>query len=226
MRNYSNRQKAVSITISFITFVSAVIGVILSATGGKEAFMGGSTVFMYFTIQSNIFVALIEAIGVAFILKNRGNIVWDIFRFVGAVSITLTGTVFSFVLAPTMGVNAWIIQNVLTHVLVPILAVINFFIASTGSTIKCSHTVYVIIPPLLYAIYAGIGFKLNWQFSTGVNYPYFFLNWGSPLGAFGFGKELPFMGCMWWIILLLIFLILIGLLYILILKFISKKLSK
>ena len=48
---------------------------------------------------------------------------------------------------------------------------------------------------------------------AGVDYPYFFLNWGSPAGTFGFSDRLPFMGTGWWIIALFIFLILIGLLY-------------
>ena len=41
-------------------------------------------------------------------------------KFVGTVSITLTGVVFGFVLAPTLGANAWNIQNTLTHLVVPL----------------------------------------------------------------------------------------------------------
>lgn len=55
---------------------------------------------------------------------------------------------------------------------------------------------WVIVPPMLYSIYAGIGYARNWQFAEGYNYPYFFLNWGSPAGAFGLTDELPYMGCM------------------------------
>ena len=79
------------------------------------------------------------------------------------------------------------------------------------------------IPPLLYAIYAAIGFVNGWEFSKGKNYPYFFLNWGSPAGAFGFSDELPFMGCAWWIIAILIFLLGIGYLYLRILDRLKKK---
>ena len=31
---------------------------------------------------------------------------------------------------------------------------------------------WVIVPPMLYAIYAGIGYARNWQFAEGYNYPY------------------------------------------------------
>ena len=66
---------------------------------------------------------------------------------------------------------------------------------------------------IAYAVYAGIGYVLKWEFLKGINYPYYFLNWGSPAGAFGFSRELPFMGCVWWILLLLGFLMLTGYVY-------------
>ena len=45
---------------------------------------------------------------------------------------------------------------------------------------------------------------LKWDFGYGANYPYFFLNWGSPVGAFGFGGGGEyFMGTFWWILVML-----------------------
>ena len=80
--------------------------------------MGGHRVFMYFTIQSNIAVAVISVIGLVLLLRRREiSPVWWVIKFVGAVSITLTGVVFCFVLAPTLGGNAWNLQNILTHTL-------------------------------------------------------------------------------------------------------------
>lgn len=91
--------------------------------------MGGGSVFMYFTIQSNIGLALICAYGMYLILgKKEISNLWYIIKFVGTVSITLTGAVFCFVLAPTMGVAAWNLQNILTHVVVPVLSVVDFFV--------------------------------------------------------------------------------------------------
>ena len=82
------------------------------------------------------------------------------------------------------------------------------------------------IPPLLYAVYSGIGYIQGWEFAPGVNYPYFFLNWGSPAGAFGFTEGLPFMGSAWWIIAIFIFLMIIGLIYLLIVNALGKKIRK
>ena len=141
-----------------------------------------------------------------------GN-VWPVIKFVGTVSITLTGLVFAFVLAPTFWASAWNLQNTLTHVIVPVAAVIDFFVVCPAFDIKKRSTIWVIVPPLLYAFYAGIGYMRGWEFIEGINYPYFFLNWGSPAGAFGFSKELPFMGCVWWILALLLFLLCLGRIY-------------
>ena len=185
--------------------------------------MGGSTVFMYFTIQSNILIALVCLIGIYFLLKNKNNSIWYLIKLVSTISITLTGLVFCFVLAPTMGVEAWGIANVLTHVIVPVMSIVDFFVVGINSNYKKTDVFYVIIPPLLYAIYAGIGYALNWKFTPTTNYPYFFLNWGSKAKAFGFSSELPFIGVVWWILLLLGLLIGLGFLYLKIINVLKRR---
>ena len=223
MNNRLKTKTILSFVLKAIVIVSAILGTFLSAYAGRNSFMGGRTVFMFFTIQSNIAVAIISCIGFYFLSKGNKNNIWGVIKFVGAVSITLTGAVFCVVLAPTMGKNAWNFQNILTHVVVPVTYVIDFFITGIDFEIKKRNVLFVIIPPLLYSIYAGIGYVLNWQFAEGYNYPYFFLNWGSPAGAFGFVKGLPIMGCAWWILLLLVLLIAVGLLYLKILDILRKK---
>ena len=200
----SNKRKISSLILKIIVIISAIVGTILSYTNTNE-FMSGSTVFMYFTIQSNLLIALVCLIGLCFIFMKKGaNNIWLIIKLVSTIAITLTGLVFCFVLAPTLGAQAWNPANILTHVIVPICAIIDFFIIGLDSSYKKRDVLFVIIPPLLYAIYAGIGYANNWEFSKDTNYPYFFLNWGSKAGAFGFSNELPFIGVMYWIILLLL----------------------
>ena len=72
----------------------------------------------------------------------------------------------------------------------------------------------------------GISYLAGWEFLEGIHYPYFFLNWSSPAGAFGFTNELPFMGCVWWILVLLLFLIGVGKLYLWILNQRKQRLQK
>lgn len=223
-QNLSASKKTVSMILKCVAFVSAILGTVLSAYAGRYSFMGGKSVFMYFTIQSNIALAIICAIGFCFLVMNKPfSKAWYLVKFIGTVSITLTGMVFCFVLAPTMSAAAWNIQNILTHVVVPIVCVIDFFITGVNSQLKKRDILFVIIPPIIYAIYAGVGYACGWQFAEGINYPYFFLNWGSPAGAFGFTSQFPFMGCMWWIFALLLFLIFVGWLYLWILDLLKRK---
>jgi len=210
----SQPRRTLSYLLKLVVFFSALIGTALSAYGGRTAFMGGSSVFMYFTIQSNIAIAVICAVGgVLMHRRSKVGTVWFVIKFVGTVAITLTGLVFCFILAPTMGKFAWNVQNILTHVAVPLAAVIDFFVTAVYGSLKKKHVPYILIPPLLYVVYAGIGYAAGWQFAPGINYPYFFLNWGSPAGAFGFSGQLPFMGCVWWILSLLLLLLVVGFVY-------------
>ena len=89
----------------------------------------------------------------------------------------------------------------------------TFMSAAAGAEIKKKSVIWVTVPPLLYAVYAGIGYANGWEFAKGQTYPYFFLNWGSPAGAFGFTDGLPYMGCAWWILAILLFLIAVALGY-------------
>ena len=217
-------RKLISYLLKCGVVVSAAAGVILSAMASASAFMGGRRVFMYFTIQSNIAIGLISLIGGLLVSAGRkpGNI-WYVVKFMGTVSITLTGAVFCFVLAPTLGSYAWNAQNILTHVVVPIAAIADFFVTGTCGDLKRSSALCGTLPPLLYAVYAGIGYAAGWEFSQGRNYPYFFLNWGSTAGAFGFTRELPFMGCGWWLIGLFILIYLVGLAYVRILNAMKRR---
>ena len=223
----SSKNKIISLLLKAVVFISAAVGIFLSAYAAKGTFMSGNVVFMYFTIQSNIAIALISLIGAAFLVtgKQTGK-AWYVIKFVGTVSITLTGAVFTFVLAPTLGELAWNVQNVLTHVVVPLVAIIDFFVTGIYGEIKKINVFFVALPPLAYAIYAGIGYAAGWDFAEGINYPYFFLNWGSPAGAFGFTNELPFMGCVWWILALLVLLLVVGIVYLLILDGIKKLMKR
>ncbi len=214
----------ISYVLKLIVILSAVTGTAMSAWAGRNSFMGGSRVFMYFTIQSNIAIAIICAAGFFLLVRGRAiSNVWGIVKLVGTVAITLTGVVFVVLLVPVLGDHAWNVQNTLTHVVVPIAAILDFFVMGSGSSLKRKNVIYVIIPPMFYAIYAGIGYIRGWDFARGQNYPYFFLNWGSPAGAFGFSKELPYLGCAWWILILMVFLIAIGWVYVALAKWIGKR---
>lgn len=219
----SKTRKIISCILKLVVIIGAVLGTYLSARAGRGTFMGGSRVFMFFTIQSNILIALISLIGGILLLRGKPvKAAWHVVKLVGTVSITLTGVVFAVLLAPILGKAAWNFQNTLTHVVVPAAAVVDFFVASSGARIKKSSVFYVLIPPFLYVIYATIGYVKGWEFVKGQIYPYFFLNWGGPAGAFGFLPEFPYMGCVWWILLLMVFLFVVAWVYLIIADLMGK----
>ena len=224
--NMTKKDRIVSIVLNSIVLLSATIGTVLSATAAAGSFMSGKVAFMYYTIQSNIAVALISAAFLVMLLRNQKiSSTWYVIKFVGATAITLTGFVFLFILAPmlTGKFPVWTVYNVLTHVVVPFTFVADFFLTAAYGDIQKRHIPFILLPPIAYAIYAGIGYVAGWKFLKGNNYPYFFMNWGSPAGAIGFSSEQPFMGPVWWIIVLLGFMILMGFFYLWIVNKIKRK---
>ena len=199
----SSKRRIVSLILKGVVILAAALGTYLSTFGGEGGFMIGSKAFMYFTIQSNILVALICAVGAVLLLcRAQVKNAWYVVKFVGTVSITLTGAVFCFVLAPTLGDYAWQFQNILTHLAVPAAAIADFFVTGIFGDVQKKHVVFVELPPLAYVIYAAVCYASGAAFADGNNYPYFFLNWGGPAGAFDFTGEFPFMGCVWWILVM------------------------
>ena len=151
-------EKKLSLLLKMIAVISALIGIIMSASLGQDSFMGGTHVFMFFTIQSNIAILLIEGYGAIAMLRNKplSNLFYLI-QFVGTVSITLTGMVFCFVLAPTLGNYAWGFSNVLTHVVVPLAAVIGFVELTREGQLTAAGTykpfaVYITVACIYFAM--------------------------------------------------------------------------
>lgn len=203
-------KKVLSIVLKIIIVISSIMGIILSSILKENDYMGGITALSYFTIQSNMWICLvclfyliIELIG--FINKKDYYRRWMyIVKYIFTVSITLTGIVFCFVLAPFMPSDAWTTNNVLTHIVVPLASIIDLFIDKASFKYKHSHALFSLLPPAYYLVFAIICYVKDVKFAYGLNYPYFFLNFGSPAGIFGFSKESPFIGTFYWIIIMLI----------------------
>ena len=71
MKAISDTRKKISYILKLIVIISAVTGTLISAFAGRSAFMGGRTVLMYFTIQSNILIALICAWGFYLLVQDK-----------------------------------------------------------------------------------------------------------------------------------------------------------
>lgn len=212
-----------SIINKLLITVFMVVGI--AATSSAEL-LGGAMSFLYFTIQSNLWIgaicfvfAILQILG----LKNHKNYFkkWlYVLKFMFTTSITLTFMVMTFMLTPVLiqegqGAYLGMISNVFPHYLVPLLAIADYFLFDTGWEFKTRDLGYSAIMPIYYLIFAlscgaaGVAFSQN-----GDTFPYFFLDheamgWFSasnPAGKYG---AFTF-GVVWWILILTVFVLLMA----------------
>lgn len=168
-----------------------------------DSFMGNGTALNYYTLQSNIWVLILEIFLFVFSLieyKNDKKIIGEkmiMFKFIVTVAITLTFVVFWCMLAPYLGIKyVFTLSNIFVHTLTPILMIIDFFVYDKEIQLKKKFIPYTIIPPLYYFIFVVIRAKISdVALTAGSRYPYWFID----LDAFGwFGNENG-LGVIYWV---------------------------
>lgn len=208
-------RKLISVFLKCVVIVCAAAGISLSMRSAAGIFMSSRSSLLFFTIQSNIWIALVCLAELILLFlrrpEKRGML---LIKLVFTVSITLTGFVYCVMLAPLLGDYAWRANNVLTHVVVPIAAICDFFLQDTRGVFRPRDSLYAVIPPLYYLIFASVGYVLSWDFGGGSRVPYFFLDWGSPAGAFGFSRSFPYLGTVYYVLFLMLFVVAVAALYI------------
>jgi hypothetical protein len=108
-----------------------------------------------------------------------------ILKYVFTVSISLTGLVFCAFLAPNASnYNPWTLNSILTHVVVPVVSILDFFVDDYKFKLKNKDILYTLLPPLYYFLFSVICFVCDFKFSDGNNYPYFFLNFNSIIWSY------------------------------------------
>ena len=212
-------RKITSLILKSIIVLSAIVGVVMQVVADSRN-------LLFFTIQSNMWICVACIVGLVLMLLKKQPKNWMyLVKLIFTVSITLTGVVYCTMLAPLLGELAYTFSSVLLHVVVPLASIVDFFVYDYTATYKWWQCVLVTIPPLYYLVFASIGYVLNWDFGYEQNYPYFFLNWGSPAGAFGFTTEFPYMGVFYYIMILLVLVIGVGALYIWLARITRRKIA-
>ena len=216
-------RKRISFVLKILIVVLAFVGVIWSFfNSSSDGYSHWSKRLLYFTSQSNIWIAL-SALFILILSQKRfadatrvKNFAY-ILRYILTVSITLTGFIFCFVLAPGAAndnYNAWTGASVVTHVLVPAISILDFFLDGYRVKLKKRHIPLVTIPPFLYMIFATVLVILKVDFGRGDVFPYFFFNYYSPAGVFGFSDEMPYIvGSFYWMVTILFMLVGMGAFY-------------
>ena len=193
-------------TLKILTATSAFVGVIVSVFSAlDDNFTHRYKRLMYFTAQSNLWIGITFTLVLLFPLfrlKNKEK--WErtlyIIKYIFTVSITMTGLVFCAVLAPFAppDYRAWEFCNVLTHVVTPTLAIADFIVEKKRIRLTARHVFASLLPPFFYFTTASILGAFHFDFGRGEPYPYFFMNYHSPAGVFGFVREQPFIGSFYW----------------------------
>lgn len=204
-------RRGVCFVLQFLTCLSAFGGVFLSLLfATRDGYSHWSKRLLYFTAQSNLWIGIVFLFLLAYRKKPRPS--WlALLKFVFTVSITVTGLVFCFLLAPFSDDNytPWTFCNLLTHVFTPLFAAVDFFLENQPVSPPKNAVFASLLPPFCYCAVSVTLQIFEVDFGRGVPYPYFFLNYRSPARLFGFSRERPFfLGSFYW--LALFFLLVLG----------------
>ena len=217
----------IKIVIKAALVTVGTLGIVLTAQ--STDFMGGGSVFFFFTVQSNIFIMLmaliflVNEVAVLIAKKSFINQVLLHIKYTATVAITITFLVFFTMLAPLMGVDYLLsFKNYSLHAIVPILAIVDFFLFDKDIQLTYKSSLLATIPPICYVVFVYVGAIFKIQYTKDLYYPYFFLN----IDTNGFFFEKGTMGVIPWIIILLGFIIGLGCLYCLLMKLRQKGLDK
>lgn len=193
-------------SIAILSFVAVTMAMIFAEKNGYSHWYKR---LYYFTQQSNIWIGvtcLIVAILVVVGDKKQKLLVknhWYILKYIFTVSITITGIIFCSVLAPFADFDIWTFSSVLTHVVVPLLSIVDFFLDDYKIELHKKHIFLNLVPPFVYFILASILCLCRVDFGLGDPYPYFFMDYYSEVGLFGYiSGDVPQIGSFYWILII------------------------
>lgn len=214
-------KKQLTIYFKFVIGMCAILAVILACLFAvRDGYSHWSKRLLYFTQQSNIWIGVTSLVlAILYLIeKNKNKILIKeymyTFKYIFTVSITITGIIFCTLLAPFADFDIWTSSSILTHIVVPVLSIIDFFIDDKEIVYKKKHIFLSLIPPLIYFVFAEILCILKVDFGRGDPYPYFFMDFYAEAGLFGYiNSSPPQLGTMYWIIIIMILIISLGYLY-------------
>lgn len=129
--------------------------------------------FSYFTIESNIFAAIILLVGAGFLLSKKLTPGWfEFLRGAAALYMITTGAVFSVLLAnlDPSALTALPWDNTVLHYIIPIAMALDWFFDPPRKRIAFKRAMIWFVYPLAYVAYTMIrGALTGW-------YPYPFLD--------------------------------------------------
>ncbi len=203
-------RKTLSYLLKIAVVVCAFTGVVFSFIyARRDGYSHWLRRSMYFTAQSNLWVGFtFLALLLLPLYRGKKKAVLErrlyLFKYVFTVSITTTGLIFCLLLGPFAdeSYHPWSSSSLLTHLFTPLLCIADFFVDTKNVPLTARQSLFALLPPLFYFTLAGVLGFFQFDFGRGVSYPYFFLNFRSPAGVFGFSRVFPFfIGSAYWFLL-------------------------
>ena len=177
MKEINNTNIKISLTLNILTVIMTVVALSIALSGfkfmkGYEApgELTGVQAFGYFTVQSNVFMAMIS---LAFAIKEiqllKGRITkipfkYYILKMIAATAIGLTFLVVFIIFSILFkkGLLSFIRNsNLFYHFIIPVTSIINFIFFEKTDFIKFKNTFYGLIPTILYEIFYTINVLLG-----------------------------------------------------------------
>lgn len=214
------KNKYFSLIFKILIVLIGIYGLIDSCF--KSTSVSLSENFSYYTNLSNLLCIIFFIFYIVKMLLNFTNEEHHYYKKMkGTVTliITVTMLVYNFVLRPFMtdmdGVmNLNSIGNYIVHLILPIMVILDYFLFDEKGLYTKKDPLYWIILPFIYWIFICIRAKIGKPFTyTDSLYPYFFLD----IDAFGFAQIIVN------VVIAIILIIILGYIYVLIDKLLSKK---
>lgn len=196
---------ALNLAIGLLGLLGVLLACIFATRDGYSAWPRR---MLYFTQQSNLWIAG-TSFAFAWVLSRptineRHLRIVGLLKYIFTISITVTGIIFCALLAPFADIPMWYLSNVITHVVVPALAILDFFANRWILPVRKRDAAYALIPLAAWFLFASILCALRVDFGRGDPYPYFFMDFYSEVGLFGAKAtpgERPMLGSFYWFVL-------------------------
>ena len=165
--------KSKSIYKQPVVIINAIIVVLEIIAFIHDCFAFGTSLFTWYTIDSNVLQLVVSAFVVYYCVKGRelpGLI--TILHFISAVGLTVTFLIAAFVLAPEGGIRYYFIENVasINHLICPALSVISLLFLEKTEKQPLRIIVWPMAASLFYGVVCLVMNALNM-----LDGPYFFL---------------------------------------------------
>ncbi len=218
-----NRNVRLSIMLKIALIIVILIGV-SSSIFFASSFTSGVKTLMFYTLQSNIFVMVIEVvflINQIRVYHGRASFItdkWRTAKYILVCGVLLTFVVFGLLLTPVLPIAyTFSVTSISLHFIAPLIAITDFFLFDYKKQLSVRTIALTIIPPLYYLLFVlgciGLGIRFP---PDNKLVPYFFLDY-EQFGWFSFTSN--GIGVGYWIIILMMLLLGINL----VLVAISKK---